>query len=162
MNIAIASDHRGLDLLEVVSRELSSQGHEVLAVGDRSGDPCDYPDQAAVVCNAIADGKADRGVLICGTGIGMCIAANKFTGIRAALALDELSAQLSRSHNDANVLCLSGDLVGHALGQRIAKAWMQTDFEGGRHLSRVQKITAIDEMRTEDVEAGTGLDPQDT
>ncbi len=134
----------------------------MLAVGDRSGEPCDYPDQAAVVCNAIASGEADRGVLICGTGIGMCIAANKFSGIRAALALDELSAQLSRSHNDANVLCLSGDLVGHALGQRIARAWMETDFEGGRHLRRVQKITAIDKMRIEDVEAGSELGPQDT
>ncbi|MDG2031937.1 MAG: ribose 5-phosphate isomerase B [Phycisphaerales bacterium] len=149
MNIAIASDHRGLELLEVVRSELHAQGHEVDAMGLTTGEVCDYPDQAGIVCKALRDGEADRGVLICGTGIGMCITANKFAGIRAALALDELSAQLSRSHNDANVLCLSGDLVGHALGRRIVKAWMQTDFEGGRHERRLEKIARID-SRIED------------
>ena len=149
MNIAIASDHRGLELLEVVRSELASQDHEVEVLGMTTGEPCDYPDQASIVCKAMRDGRAKRGVLICGTGIGMCIAANKFAGVRAALALDELSAQLSRSHNDANVLCLSGDLVGHALGRRIVKAWMQTEFDGGRHERRLEKITRID-ARIED------------
>ena len=144
MNIAIASDHRGLELLDVVQRELLEQGHEVRMLGELSGEACDYPDQARLVCNALRSEKADRGVLICGTRIGMCITANKFPGIRAALALDELSAQLSRSHNDANVLCLSGDLVGHALGRRIVRSWMETNFDGGRHQRRVDKIEMID------------------
>ena len=144
MNISIASDHRGLGLLEVVRAELLEGGHDVIVHGEPSGEPCDYPDLAEEVCRSMSSGNADRGVLICGTGIGMCITANKFNGVRAALALDELSAQLSRSHNDANVLCLSGDLVGHSLGRRIVKAWMATDFEGGRHLRRVEKIAEID------------------
>ncbi len=144
MNISIASDHRGLELLEVVRSELQEQGHAVDVLGKTTGEPCDYPDQARVVCDSLQDGRAARGVLICGTGIGMCITANKFTGVRAALALDELSAQLSRSHNDANVLCLSGDLVGHALGRRIVKAWMETEFDGGRHTRRLEKIAKID------------------
>ena len=148
MNIAIASDHRGLELLEVVRNELEDQGHVVDVLGKTSGEPCDYPDQARIVCDSMREGHADRGVLICGTGIGMCITANKFTGVRAALALDELSAQLSRSHNDANVLCLSGDLVGHALGRRIVKAWMATEFEGGRHTRRLEKISSIDSRET--------------
>lgn len=148
MNIAVASDHRGLDLLDVVYRELEEQGHDVSMLGELSGEPCDYPDQAHLVCDALCDGRVERGVLICGTGIGMCISANKFVGVRAALALDELSAQLSRSHNDANVLCLSGDLVGHALGRRIVRAWMETDFDGGRHQRRIDKISALD-MSTE-------------
>ena len=144
MKIAIASDHRGLGLLEVVRTELLDEGHEVETLGDTSGEPCDYPDQAQEVCRSLSSERADRGVLICGTGIGMCITANKFNGVRAALALDELSAQLSRSHNDANVLCLSGDLVGHSLGRRIVKVWMETGFEGGRHLRRLEKISEID------------------
>jgi ribose 5-phosphate isomerase B len=157
MNIALASDHRGLELLEVVRASLVGLGHEASIVGECSGDPCDYPDQARLVCNAIASGEASRGVLICGTGIGMCITANKFGGIRAALALDELSAELSRSHNDSNVLCLSGDLVGHALGQRIARAWMETDFEGGRHERRLKKISDID-IRLDRVEGSGAQD----
>lgn len=147
MKIAMASDHRGLELLDIVRNEVEEHGHEVEILGSTDGQPCDYPDQAALVCESMNRGDAERGLLICGTGIGMCIAANKFPGIRAALALDELSAQLSRSHNDANVLCLSGDLVGHALGRRIVKSWMGTEFEGGRHQRRVEKIERIGENR---------------
>lgn len=144
MKIAIASDHRGLELLQVVSRELMHLGHEVEILGEQSGQACDYPDQARLVCDSLCTGVVDRGVLICGTGIGMCIAANKFRGVRAALALDELSAQLSRSHNDANILCLSGDLVGHTLGRRIVETWMATGFDGGRHERRIEKIAEFD------------------
>ena len=144
MRLSIASDHRGFDLLEVVKVQLEELGHEVHLQGLDLEQPCDYPDQATLVCSHLQSGAAERGVLICGTGIGMCITANKFQGIRAALALDELSAQLSRSHNDANVLCLSGDLVGHALGRRIVDTWMRTEFEGGRHARRVDKISQLD------------------
>lgn len=144
MRIGVASDHRGLDLLHVVEEELKARGHQVIEFGDHSGQACDYPDQARLVCAALCSGEVDRGVLICGTGIGMCITANKFHGVRAALALDELSAQLSRSHNDANILCLSGDLVGHALGRRIVDTWMDTAFEGGRHERRIEKIGEIE------------------
>ena len=144
MRLTLASDHRGFELLEVVRSQLLDLGHEVDIQGPDEGQPCDYPDQAALVCSHLQSGAAQRGVLICGTGIGMCITANKFRGIRAALALDELSAQLSRSHNDANVLCLSGDLVGHALARRIVDTWMRTDFEGGRHARRVEKISELD------------------
>jgi len=145
MKIALASDHRGIELLEVVRSELDEKGHDAQVLGEHSGAACDYPDQARLVCESISSGRAERGVLICGTGIGMCITANKYAGIRAALALDELSAQLSRSHNDANILCLSGDLVGHALGRRIVETWMKTAFEGGRHQRRVEKITLLDQ-----------------
>lgn len=146
MNIAISSDHRGLELLRIVQEEIEASGNIASRMGDLSGAPCDYPDHAQLVAESICKGEADRGVLICGTGIGMCITANKFPGVRAGLALDELSAQLSRSHNDSNVLCLSGDLVGHQLGRRIVATWIGTDFDGGRHARRIEKITAIDKQ----------------
>ena len=144
MKLSIASDHRGLELLEVIKRQLIEGGHDVRLRGPEQGESCDYPDLAAMVCADMQSSEAERGVLICGTGIGMCITANKFKGVRAALALDELSAQLSRSHNDANVLCLSGDLVGHALARRIVDTWMSTGFDGGRHARRVDKISHLE------------------
>ena len=116
-----------------------------LDVADGDDGPCDYPDRAWKVANLVAGGEVDRGILVCGTGIGMCIAANKVRGVRAALALDELSAELSRSHNDANILCMSGDLLGQTLVRRIVEAWMATPFEGGRHARRVEKIGLIDQ-----------------
>ena len=96
------------------------------------------------MANAVANGEVDRGILLCGTGIGMCMAANKIHGVRAALAMDELSAQLSRSHNDANILCMSADLIGQILLKRIVETWMATDFDGGRHTRRVNKISVIE------------------
>ena len=104
----------------------------------------DYPDSAYAACSKVSRGEVERAILICGTGIGMCIAANKIRGIRAALAQDELSAQLSRTHNDANVLCLSADLLGHTLVKRIVDTWVHTPFDGGRHLRRLHKIEAIE------------------
>jgi ribose 5-phosphate isomerase B len=115
-----------------------------VVLGECSGASCDYPDIAWLVANAVARGESERGILVCGTGIGMCIAANKVDGIRAALASDELAAQLSRSHNDANVLCLSADLIGPILAKRILDVWMSTSFEGGRHERRLAKITRIE------------------
>jgi ribose 5-phosphate isomerase B len=113
-------------------------------ISEMSGAMTDYPDSAYAACSKVSRGEAERAILICGTGIGMCIAANKIRGIRAALAQDELSAQLSRTHNDANVLCLSADLLGHTLVKRIVDTWVHTPFDGGRHLRRLHKIEAIE------------------
>jgi len=144
MKIALGSDHRGSQMAQALMQQLRAEGHEVSVLGECGGTMCDYPDVAWVVANAVANGHAERGVLICGTGIGMCIAANKLKGIRAALAQDELSAQLSRTHNDANVLCLSADLIGQTLVKRIVDVWFRTNFEGGRHERRLQKIVKIE------------------
>ena len=145
MNIAMGCDHRGRMAVDELLTFLRADGHEVMDVADGDDGPCDYPDRAWKVANLVADGEVDRGILVCGTGIGMCIAANKVKGVRAALALDELSAELSRSHNDANILCMSGDLLGQTLVRRIVEAWMATPFEGGRHARRVEKIGMIDQ-----------------
>ena len=123
---------------------LAADGHEVEVLGDLTGSVCDYPDSAYAVASLVSAGGAERGILSCGTGIGMCIAANKVKGIRAALALDELSAQLSRTHNDANVLCLSADLIGQILVRRIVDTWVRTPFDGGRHERRLAKIAKIE------------------
>lgn len=145
MKVALGSDHRGTQPVLALASHLESMGHEVTILGDTSGRPVDYTDAAWKVANAVSHGLADRGVLVCGTGIGMCISANKVHGIRAALAGDELSAQLSRSHNDANVLCMSADLTGPVLAKRILDVWMNAAFEGGRHARRVAKIGQIEE-----------------
>ena len=108
----------------------------------------DYPDFAARVAGQVARGEVERGVLICGTGIGMCITANKFPHVRAATCHDELSAEASRRHNDVNVLCLSGDLLGEQLAARIVETWLKAEFEAGRHLRRVEKIDAIEHGMT--------------
>jgi ribose 5-phosphate isomerase B len=149
MNIAMSADHRGASAIRAVHQKLVRDGHSAELVGDCSGAPCDYPERAFAVGNLIAQGKFDLGVLICGTGIGMSIAANKVKGVRAAVAHDELTAELSRSHNNANVLCLSADLLGERLIEKIVEAWIKTPFEGGRHARRVQKIAAIE----------SGMDP---
>lgn len=142
--VAIGADHRGSDAAQRVQDSLKVLGYEAIIVEgcDRN---CDYPEKAYLVGQMMNSGQAQRGVLICGTGIGMSIAANKITGLRAALVHDELTAQLSRSHNDSNVLCLSADLLGERLIDKIIAVWMQTEFEGGRHLRRVNKITAIEQ-----------------
>ena len=134
-------------MAQALMQQLRAEGHEVTVMGDCSGTMCDYPDVAWVVANAVASGQAERGILICGTGIGMCIAANKVKGVLAALAQDELSAQLSRTHNNANVLCLSADLTGTTLAKRIVDTFMKTNFEGGRHERRINKIRQIEEGR---------------
>ncbi len=144
MRISLGSDHRGVSLVQSFVTQLRGAGHEPVVLGECSGAPCDYPDIAWLVANSVARGESDRGILVCGTGIGMCIAANKVDRIRAALASDELSAQLSRSHNDANVLCLSADLIGPILAKRIVDVWVSTSFEGGRHERRLSKITRIE------------------
>jgi len=144
MKIALGCDHRGAVATQALIAHLKADGHEVEPISEMSGAMTDYPDSAYAACIKVARGEAERAILICGTGIGMCIAANKLRGIRAALAQDELSAQLSRTHNDANVLCLSADLIGHTLVKRIVDTWVRTPFDGGRHLRRLHKIEAIE------------------
>lgn len=147
MRIAISADHRGATASKIIADKLQREGHDVLLLGNLSGQPCDYPEHAYEVGKAVAEGRADLGLLICGTGIGMSIAANKVKGVRAAVVHDELTAQISRSHNDANVLCLSADLLGQRLIEQIIETWIKTPFEGGRHARRVGKIRAIEEGR---------------
>lgn len=144
MRIAIGTDHRGAESASVLLPYLRAKGHDVVLLGGCDGNACDYPDNAYKVGVAVASGDFDRGILVCGSGIGMSIAANKVDGVRAALVQDELTAELSRSHNDANILCLSGDLIGQMLAKRIVDTWLATPFEGGRHARRVQKIRAIE------------------
>ncbi len=145
MKVAIGSDHRGFEAKQQIKSIISQLGHECLDVGSDDNSPTDYPDLAYLAAMAVSKGDADRAILACGTGIGMSITANKIKGVRAALCHDELSAQISRHHNDANVLCLSGDLLGEVLLRKIVEIWLKTDFRGGRHQRRVNKITAIEE-----------------
>ena len=140
MRIAIASDHRGYLLKQRITSQLSQDGHEVLDAGPDADDSVDYPDYAALVAGKVSRGDAERGILICGTGIGMAITANKFPGVRAASCFDEVTAEISRRHNDLNVLCLSGDLLSANSVDRLIKIWMETQFEGGRHQRRIDKI----------------------
>jgi ribose 5-phosphate isomerase B len=145
MKIAIGADHRGADVTHHLGEWLRQQDYEVEFKGECSDRASDYPDAAFAVATAVASGEADRGILICGTGIGMSISANKVPGIRAALVHDEVGADLSRRHNDANILCLSADMLGLRIIDRIVKTWLATKFEGGRHARRVHKIAAIEQ-----------------
>ena len=144
MRIAIGSDHRGFTLKGRLVEMLGGMGHEVTDVGADSAESSDYPDYAAAVARQVSRGEADRGVLVCGSSIGMCIAANKFPGVRAGTCNDELTAEISRRHNDLNVLCLSGDVLGQRDVEPLLRTWLDTAFEGGRHARRVDKITAIE------------------
>lgn len=144
MKLAVGADHRGTDASSRLISHLRELGHEVDVLVDLKSTCLDYPDAAYRVGDTVARGDADRGILICGTGIGMSMAANKVHGVRAALVHDELTAELSRAHNDANVLCVSADLVGQKLIERIIDVWLSASFEGGRHARRVNKIMAIE------------------
>ena len=145
MNIVIGSDHRGAEVRDHLKQFLRQEGHDVnVIVPEGNGKSLDYPDVAYPVAKAVAAGDCERGILICGSGIGMSISANKVAGIRAALVHDEIGAQMSRQHNDANVLCLSGDMLGIRIIDRLVEKWLATSFDGGRHARRVSKITAIE------------------
>jgi ribose 5-phosphate isomerase B len=144
MRIAVGSDHRGYDVKRRIVSLLPKLGHEVVDLGPASADSVDYPDFAFAVAQAVSHGQVDRGILICGTGIGMCIAANKVPGVRAAPCHDSITAEMSRRHNNANILCLSADLLGDQLIERMLKIWLETEFEGGRHARRVDKITGFE------------------
>jgi ribose 5-phosphate isomerase B len=145
--IAIASDHRGYHLKEKVISLLKTKGHEVVDEGPSTDESVDYPDFAALVASKVSEGIVDRGILICGTGLGMAIAANKFPRVRAAACVDEVTAELSRRHNDLNVLCLSGDLLSSRSTERLVEIWMDTEFEGGRHKRRLDKILEMEQER---------------
>jgi ribose 5-phosphate isomerase B len=144
MRIALSCDHRGFQAKERIKTMLVSMGHDVCDFGCDGPGSCDYPDTALPAAESIAHGDADLGILMCGTGIGMSITANKVKGIRAALCHDELTAVLSKKHNDANVLCLPADLVGEELMKRVVHVWLHTEFEGGRHERRLDKISAFE------------------
>ena len=144
MRIAIGSDHRGHGIRSAVIRLLERLEHQAIDVGPNEPGPVDYPDIAQLVANLVSRGEVDRGILICGTGVGMCISANKVPGVRAALCHDDLTAEMSRRHNDLNVLCLSADLLGEKLIDRMVEIWLNTAFEGGRHARRVEKISALE------------------
>jgi ribose 5-phosphate isomerase B len=140
MKIAVGNDHRGFEAKKRILPLLEKLGHEVVDMGSAGPESCDYPDLAFLVGEAVGSGKADRGILLCGTGIGMCMAANKVVGVRAAVCHDRITTEMSRRHNDANVFCLSADLLGKDLIERMVKIWLETEFEGGRHARRVEKI----------------------
>ena len=152
MKIALAADHRGHSVKEMVAVLLSEQGHEVVDMGTNSSKSCDYPDMAYPAAKAVAEGSVERAITVCGSGIGMTICANKISGVRAALCHDELTAQMSRQHNDANILCLASDMLGEELIRRIVLSWLETDFEaGGRHERRVRKVAWIEQGKDPNV-----------
>ena len=145
MIVACGFDHAGFPLRERLLPLIEAQGHEVLDVGTDSPKSCDYPDSAFTAAEKVVRGEADLGILLCGSGIGMCIAANKVPGIRAALCHDELTTEMSRRHNNANILCLPADLVGEALMRRIIEVWLKAPYEAGRHENRIKKIREIEQ-----------------
>ena len=144
LTVAVASDHRGAAVKDRILERVRELGHAAEDFGPDKPGSVDYPDFAALVASRVAAGTADRGILICGSGLGMCIVANKFPGVRAVPCHDDLSAEVSRMHNDSNVLCLSADLLGERLIDRMIELWLSTDFEGGRHARRVEKIAALE------------------
>jgi ribose 5-phosphate isomerase B len=144
MRIAVGSDHRGVEMRAKLVDLLGRLGQEVVDVGSHGREDDDYPDIALVVARKVSRGEVDRGILICGSGLGMCIAANKVPGVRAAPCYDDITAEMSRRHNDLNVLCLSGDMLGERLVDRLVEIWLTTPFEGGRHARRLQKIAELE------------------
>lgn len=144
MRISIASDHGGYDLKEDLRSWLTEQGHEVEDFGCHSRESCDYADFAEPAARAVAEGKCDRGIVICTTGIGISITANKVKGIRCALCSEPVSASLTRHHNDANVLAMGAGMVGPMMAREIVTAFLTNDFDGGRHQRRVDKVMAVE------------------
>jgi len=144
MKIGIASDHRGVALKSRLGQLLQSLNNEVRDFGPFESQSVDYPDYAAQVAREVSSGALDRGILICGTGIGMCITANKFAGVRAAPCHDSVTAEYSRLHNDANVICLSADQLSDQLADQVIRIWLKTPFEEGRHARRLQKISELE------------------
>ena len=138
--VGVAADHGGFQLKEILKALLESMGFTVMDYGTRSTDSVDYPDYAAAICRGILDGQISRGVLLCGTGSGASIAANRFRGIRAALCHDAYTAEMSRRHNDANILVMGGRVIGEEVAKHMLKVWFETPFEGGRHQRRLTLI----------------------
>ena len=143
--IIVACDHGGLELKNDIVKHLSENGVEAVDIGTYTSDSCNYPDYARALCSRIQSGEFELGILVCGTGIGMSIAANKHKGIRAACCSDTFSAKMTRMHNNANVLCLGGRVVGVGLGCDMVDLFINTEFEGGRHEARVQLLSDIEQ-----------------
>ena len=150
MKVAIGSDHRGFHVKEIIKSIVTQLGHESVDMGTANDHPVDYPDIAYLGAMAVSKKEVDRAILICATGIGMCIAANKIPGVRAALCHDDFTAGVSRGHNDSNVLCISADQIGRVVLRKMVETWLNTEFFGGRHERRLNKIAAIEK----------GLDPR--
>ena len=145
MKIAIGCDHGAFDLKNAVVKHLQGKGYEVADFGCYSLDSCDYPDFAAAAANAVASGECEKGIVLCTTGIGISIAANKVKGIRCALLSDPLSARMTREHNDTNMMAMGAGIVGNLLAQQIVDTWLDTDFSGGeRHQRRIDKMMALE------------------
>ena len=144
MKVAVGNDHRGVSVKMRVVGLLAELGHEVHDLGATGPAGVDYPDYAIPVSEEVSRGAADRGVLICATGHGMCIAANKVSGVRAVNCRDVVDAELSRRHNDSNIVCVAADLLGEDQIERLIRAWLATDFEGGRHTRRKDKVIAYE------------------
>ena len=140
MNISIGCDHGGYALKEHIKTYLEGQGHTILDCGTYSTDSCDYPDFGKAAAQAVADGRCERGIVICTTGIGISIAANKVRGVRCALCSDSFSAEMTRRHNNANMLAMGAGMIGQNLAERIVDVFLSTEFEGGRHERRVNKL----------------------
>ncbi len=145
--IVMASDHAGFDLKNTLVEQLKNDGYDVEDAGTYSKDSCDYPVFAEKACRYMLDGKAELCILVCGTGIGMSMAANKVKGIRAACCSDTYSAKYTRLHNDANVLCMGARVVGEGLAYEIAKVFLETEFEGGKHLRRINMISDLENKK---------------
>ncbi|WP_407652707.1 ribose 5-phosphate isomerase B [Aporhodopirellula aestuarii] len=159
LRVGIASDHRGVHIKARLLQTLTAAGFDVSNEGTDSSEPVDYPDFAMKVAGRISNGELDRGILICGTGIGMSIAANKFPGVRAALCYDEVMVEISRRHNDVNVLCLPGDLIGERPIDDLVLMWLRTEFEAGRHGTRVDKICSLESTVNTTSEQSTDCTP---
>ena len=144
MRIGLGSDHAGLRLKSTIATILEESGHQVSDFGTTSEDSCDYPEFARQVAEAVRDGRCERGILLCATGVGMAICANKVRGVRASACNDLFSARYSRLHNDLNVLCLGERIIGPGLAQEIVRVWLDTPFEGGRHARRLGLIETLE------------------
>jgi ribose 5-phosphate isomerase B len=142
VKVALGCDHAGLVLKPAVLHELSARDLQVIDLGTNGAASVDYPDFAVAVSDMVSSGEADRGVLMCGTGIGMCMVANRFEGVRAALVHDEFTTEMSRRHNNANVICLGGRVLSAEVAARLVRLWLETSFEAGRHQKRVDKVNA--------------------
>ena len=148
MKLSVAADHRGFQAKERMKAFLAELGHEAQDFGTSSTEPCDYPDCAYPAAKAVADGRVERGILFCGTGIGMSLAANKVRGVRAALCHDEVTVDMSRRHNNANMLCLPADLLGEKQMMQIIRIFLEAPFDGGRHQRRIDKLTTIEQEQS--------------
>lgn len=155
MRISIGSDHRGVQLKAKLVQLLGQLGHNVTDEGTSDGEQAvDYPDFASAVSRKVSCGEVERGILVCGTGIGMCITANKFPGVRAITCHDEVTAEMCRRHNNVNVLCLSGDMLGERQLDRMVETWLNTPFDGGRHARRLEKIADVERACQTGAECG--------